>query len=72
MANNILLEIFKMELWMAMDYGKTKKDKNILVNGKPIKPMDMGYMLHRLVNIKVKYFKLEIIIGEFNNFEKHG
>jgi hypothetical protein len=55
-----------------MDYGKTKKDKNILVNGKPIKPMDMGYMLHRLVNIKVKYFKLEIIIGEFNNFEKHG
>jgi hypothetical protein len=41
-----------------MGYGKTKKDKNISVNGKPIKPMDMGYMLHRLVNIKVKYFKL--------------
>jgi len=50
---------------MVMVYGKIKKVKNLLENGKPIKHMVMESMSLKLVTIKVI---ISITSGEFNTF----
>lgn len=54
-----------MEWCMAMGYGKIKKVKNLLENGKLIKRMVMESMSPKLVTIKVIIL---ITLGEFNTF----
>jgi len=37
LINSIILEIFKMGEWKVMGFGKIKKAKNMLENGKIVK-----------------------------------
>ncbi len=53
MAISITLAILRMEWCMEMDYGKIKKVKNLLENGRQTKLMVMACMLHKIAIIKV-------------------
>jgi hypothetical protein len=52
---SIMSAILKTEVCKAMDYGKIKREKNILDNGKVTKQTDMAYILLKIVIIKVHF-----------------
>lgn len=50
---NIILAIFRMDLWRETECGGTKKERSILGNGKATRLMAMGFTSPKQVIIKV-------------------
>ena len=53
LGSSTLSETSKTEQWKAMGYGKMAKDRNMLVSGKQIVPMDKVSILLKKAIIKV-------------------